>query len=82
MKKLRKVAKRAKRKVIDKTSDLLAAPAVIRSRRAIRKANEETNILKNDIDNRKRGNWTGSEQQLRTRRMADFIKTMRKKKKK
>jgi len=82
IKRIKKIAKRVKRKVISGTADILSAKAQFVSHKARRKANEEVSILKNDRDNRKKGNWTGSETQIRTRRMADWIRAEHKRKKK
>lgn len=62
--------RRTARKVINKTSDALSAPARMRSRRKVAKSKAQVNILKNDIDNRRPGNWTGSPTQRRTRNSA------------
>jgi len=81
-KKMKDVATKARRKVIGVTSDVLSAPARYKSKKAISKAKGDVFILKNDIDNRKPGNWTGSETQVRTRNMAEWIRMEHKRKQK
>lgn len=77
----KRTARKVAKKVINTTSNALSAPARMKSARKVRRANAETNVLKNDIDNRRPGNWTGSPQQMRTRNMAIYIRGMRNKKK-